>query len=308
MNIMSALFDEEFRKKLSRLKFMVKKILLAGTEGEKTGRKKGGTIEFSDFRKYASGDETRYIDWNVFARTEKLFIKEFSKEEDFPVYLVLDLTTSMQPRPIRSGTVYQATKLNQAKRLIAALGYIALVTGNRVRIAGFSDDALKISNEWQGEDKILEVMKFLEPLPARGRTNLIHTLMQLNKHAREKGLLILVSDLMQGTEPDYLGAGKGLIRFTNRGFEASVIHLLSREEENPPFSGWVKLKDSETGEIQTLWLGEKERDIYLKELTAFSEEWRRFCLHHGIKYFRINNTTSTEDLVLNFLKRGGLLR
>lgn len=299
----SPLFDEDFLKKLARLKLVVKRILLAGATGEKTSRQKGGRLEYCDHREYTPGDEANYIDWNVFGRTEKLFIKEFSREEEYNVYLVLDLTGSMQPRPSPSN---RNGLLKYAKQLTVALGYIALVAGNRLKIIAFSADKLMVSPEFYGEDQIYPVMDFLRPLPAEGKTNLTRTLSEIDRLVRTKGLLVIISDLL-----DPANSPRGLVRFTNRGFEISIIHLLSATEPRwggVNLSGWVSLKDTETNQTRTIFISETERRLYRQALNNFLEGWKSFCLKHGIKYFHTDTTRPLEDLIFSFLKKGGLLK
>lgn len=290
------LFDTEFLKKLAYLKFVVKKILLSGGVGEKTSRQRGGRLEFSDYRKYAPGDEANYIDWNVFARTGKLFVKEFAKEEEYLVYLVLDLTASMGPTK-------QVNKLNYAKQLTCALGYVALVAGNRLKISGFSNNSLSLSKEFYNEGQIYQVMEHLSPRLAQGKTNISYTLGELDKRLTEKGVLIIISDFFDPIDPR-----KELIRFTNRGFEVSIIHLISPAEENPDLAGPLKLKDVETSQTRSVFISDSERLTYRKELNNWIDAWKNFCHKHAIRYFHINTALPLEALVLNFLKRGGLLK
>ena len=307
---MSKLFDEEFLQKFSRLKFIVRKVLAAGTTGEKTIRQKGGRIEFSDYRKYSPGDEAQRIDWNVFGRTEKLFIKEFAREESLPVYILLDLTASMAAPRRSKKTPARDEKFTYACQLAAALGYIGLVTDNPLRIFGFSGQLLKTSTEFRGESQALDVLKFLESLDARGETDLSVALNSLNKQIRAKGLLILISDLMESRADGERGilAGEYLLKFVQRGFVVSVFHLLTRAEENPVLTGWVKLKDAEIGATRTVLVDEKKRTEYLQTLNKFIEEWQSFCAKHNIKYFHVNTDLALETLLLNFLRQGGLLK
>ncbi|MEK7450241.1 MAG: DUF58 domain-containing protein [Planctomycetota bacterium] len=323
------LFDEDFLKKLARLKWLVQKTVYSGTGGEKSLRQKGGRLEFSDYRKYSPGDETRYIDWNIFGRTEKLFIKEFAREESFPVYLLLDTTTSMKtPGPARNKT--KGIKFKYTCQIAAALGYIGLITRNRLQLFGFSDKTLKHSPVFQKENQIFGALKFLESLIPHGETHLTLILNSLNKQIRKKGLLILISDLM-GFQPASpagkpeseslaiaglapLSAGREILEFVRRGFDVSIFHLLDQEEEQPFAPPWrdgpVKLKDSETGATKTVFINKKIELLYRQTLKQFIEEWHSFCLQHGIKYFHVDTPAGAglETLILTFLRQGGLLK
>lgn len=306
----SHLFDKTFLKKIAALKFLVKKILLTGASGEKNIRQRGGKLEFSEYRDYTLGDEAKYIDWNVFGRTEKLFIKEFTKEESVNVYLVLDLTNSMGPAsPIN--------KLDFAKQLSAALGYVALVAGHRFKTIGFSGNTLTTSPEFHREQEIFPLMQFLEPLPARSTTNLSYILQEINKQTSPsasggKGLIVFISDLMSQSgideHSDIPAIHKGFQRFINRGFEVNIIHLLAPSEIEIKLTGWTKLKDAETGKSRTLFINQAVKDNYCQELNKFIEDWKSFCLKHNIRYFHIKTDTPLETTILNFLRKGGLLK
>ncbi|MBI4835290.1 MAG: DUF58 domain-containing protein [Planctomycetes bacterium] len=297
--MLSSAFNDEFLQKLSSLKLIVKKILLSGVIGEKSFRQKGGKVEFSEYRDYSPGDETKHIDWNVFGRTEKLFVKEFAREESVNVYLIMDLTKSMDYNP-------RSNKFLFAKQLLAALSYIALVAGHRVKTIGFSNETITISPEFYREQDIFELMKHIDPLKADGRTNFDHILAEIDKETPSKGIIIFISDLM--TQTDSLNPKEGFIRFINRGFEANLLNILSPEETDITLNGWIKLRDSETNDIKPVFVTRAIKNNYSQELNKFTEEWNSFCLQHNIRYFYIKADTPLETIVLDFLRRGGLLR
>jgi hypothetical protein len=316
--MLSSVFNDEFLQKLSSLKLIVKKILLSGAIGEKSIRQKGGKVEFSEYRDYSPGDETKHIDWNVFGRTEKLFVKEFAREESVNVYLVLDLTKSMDYNP-------HSNKLAFAKQLSAALSYIALIAGHKVKTIGFSNETITVSPEFHREQDIFELMKHIDPLKADGRTNFDRILAEIDKQTASKGIIIFISDLMPQSNlppekegaPDVVGglpivprsiAERGFIRFINRGFEVNLLNILSPEETDIPLNGWIKFRDSETNEIKPVFVSRAIKDSYSQELNKFTEEWSSFCLQHNIRYFYIKTDTPLETIVLDFLRKGGLVR
>lgn len=293
-------FDETFLNKLSVIKLLIKKTLLSGLAGEKSLRQRGGKLEFSEYRDYAPGDETRYIDWNVFGRSEKLFVKEFAREESAEVYLILDLTASMGS-PI---------KIEFAKQLAVALGYVSLVAGHRLHLIGFSGETLTTLPEFHRENDVFALMKFLEPLEPKGETRLNHILEKVDKETNRKGLIIFISDLMHQVNEN-TNAGEireEFRRFTNRGFDVNIIHLLTPAEIEPPLTGWVKLRDAETNKTKTVFINQNTRTNYDKELNRFIEDWQSFCLKHNIRYFNIKTDTPLETIILDFLRKGGLLK
>jgi len=314
----SNLFDEDFFKKLRLLKFMVRRLLGAGAEGERISRKRGGNIEFKDYRKYSLGDEPRYIDWNLFGRTERLYTKEFSKEDAFPIYLLLDQTASMRPAvPRHRAKPNVDDKFKRARQLVAALGYVSLVALHPTKIIGFSwsgTEAQLIGSPFFHRDReIFPLLKVLQNASVRGQTNLILILKQMHELIRQRGLLIIVSDLfdqavLQEHQNTSAGTRRALLKFRARGFEICVIHLLTQSEEKPAFRGRVMLRDAETDESQPVFVSDHTLEQYRVRLNRFAEDWRKFCIGHNIKYFYVNDTISTEKVVFDFLRRGGLLK
>jgi hypothetical protein len=328
--MLSSIFDDEFFKKLRLLKLMAQRLIGAGSEGERIGRRRGGNIEFKDYRKYSGGDEPRYIDWNLYGRTERLYVKEFAKEDSFPIYLLLDQSASMQPNEntphrlrllvsAKSKTAIQKTnaKFTKAKQLTAALGYIGLLAGSPTRLIGFNsstqDETIQpeftLSPILHRDREIKSLLTLLEGLPAQGETHLAAILKQAHEVIRSRGLLILVSDLFeQNHAKEHTNTRRALLKFRARGFEVCIIHILSRSEETPQLAGWMNLQDSETKEPQRAFVSDSTLKTYHDLLTNFTEDWRKFCLGHDIKYFYVNEAMPLEKVVFDFLRRGGLLK
>ncbi|MFA5794742.1 MAG: DUF58 domain-containing protein [Candidatus Brocadiia bacterium] len=289
------IFDNDFLKRLEAIKQMLKKVLMAGTAGERVSRQKGGRVEFLDHRGYSAGDETRYIDWNLFGRTEKLYVKEFASEQSRPVYVLVDNSESM-----RDKSVY-------AKQLAVVMGYAGLVLGGDVKFGLFpgSDGRIILSTVFRADKDLSKLLGFVGKQPAAGRTDIGSALSQMDKSLVRKGLLILVSDLL---EDDSRSAHDALIRFIKRGFQVNVMHVISEPEANPAFGGRAVLHDAETGESRLIKMDKSVKDAYQKRLAGYSDEWKSFSHQHDIQYFYVRTSTPLEDIVVNFLKAGGLLR
>ncbi|MFH1228720.1 MAG: DUF58 domain-containing protein [Planctomycetota bacterium] len=288
-------FDKVFLKRLEAIKQMLKKVLMAGTAGERVSRQKGGRLEFLDHRGYSAGDEIRYIDWNLFGRTEKLYIKEFASEQSRPVYVLMDSSESM-----RAKTVY-------ARQLAVVIGYAGLVLGGDIMVGSFPgpDKRIALSPVFRSNKDLSNLMGFVGKQPVAGQTDIGAALKQMDKPLSRKGLLILVSDLL---EDDSQPAHDMLIRFVKRGFQVNVMHLVAEPEANPAFGGEVILHDAETGETRLMKMDKSVKNAYQKRLAGYSDEWKGFCRQHNIQYFYVRTATPLEEMVINFLKAGGLLR
>ena len=289
-------FDESFLRRLEAIKQLLKKVLMAGTVGERVTRQKGGRVEFLDHRGYSAGDEPRYIDWNLFGRTERLFVKEFASEQSSPLYVLLDNSASM------------LAKSAYSRQLAAALGYVGLLLGGQVRITVFptpGNDRPNISPVFGSENDLPNIIKLLKDRLPAGKTDIGLALTQLDKTPVKKGVLAIISDLL---EEDSSQSKEMLVRFVKRGFRVYIIQVISEEESNPGFGGEVILQDSETGQTQLLEMDQSVQAAYQQRLSAFSDEWRRFCRQHNITYFYIGATVPVEKAIVQFLKAGGLLK
>jgi len=300
----SPLFDESFLKKLYTIGLIVKKQILNKSAGEKSAFRRGGKIEFSDYRNYSFGDDIKQVDWNVFGKTEKLFIKEFDKEESTTVYLVLDLTLSMSlSNEINS-------KANLAKKLVVALGYVSLLAGHKLNLITLSGQEVKSFPKFRRANDIFNVMRFLEAAKPDGATEHEVIIREMRRKIKEKGIIVFISDLMiqkSGTG-DFNDIKKGFLVFKKSNFEINIIQLLSSADMNAKAKGRLKLVDSETGEIKNVFVDETVSDEYMKEVNKFVEDWKSFCIAHGMHFFYITADTPLEEAMMKIIRQGVLLK
>jgi len=289
------LFDPEFLRKLDLLEIIFRRNVVGRREGDRPGVSRGGRTEFADFREYSPGDDLRYLDWNVYARTERLFVKEFTKQEAVLVCVLLDASGSMafgEPR-----------KLLYAKRLAAALAYLALVGKNETQLGAFASGQVRWSPRFAGRPDIQSLAAFLGPVEAGGTTDVQAALRSFSERVAERSLVILVSDLLEDGE-----GRRGLRLLGSRRFDLAVLHVLSPQELHPPAAGSVRLADGETGRVQDLVVDDGALRLYGDRLNAFCEGWRAFCERHDIRYVQASTATPFEECVLAYLRRGGLVR
>src|SRR5271170_7342245 len=148
------LLDPEFLARLEQLELVSKKIFLGRMKGERRSKKKGQSVEFADYRNYVIGDDLRHLDWNLFARLERLFIRLFMEEEDLHVYILIDNSLSMD--------FGKPTKLHYAKQVAAALGFVGLVNLDRVMLEAFNDRLVQSSRAMRGRRSLWRLMDFLQ--------------------------------------------------------------------------------------------------------------------------------------------------
>jgi uncharacterized protein (DUF58 family) len=290
----SPLFDAAFLQKLEMLSLVNRRRVRGLMRGERRSMVRGRGIEFDDYRAYQAGDDYRYIDWNIVSRLDRLFVKLFSEEEDLDVHLLVDTSLSM--------AAGSPSKLVLAARLAAAIGYIALVNLDRVSLTAFTSTPSRRLDRLRGRGRAFNLLQFLAALEPAGDTNLTQSLRRHLAASRGRGLLVLISDLLSPT-----GYEDGLLLARSHHFQIFLIHVLADEELAPHLSGDLRLVDAETGKAVEITVDADALRAYGDARDAYFHGIERFCARHGIDYLRTASSVPAEDLVLRYLRHGGLL-
>jgi uncharacterized protein (DUF58 family) len=283
------LLSAEFLSQLERFSLLSRRAFRGRVKGERKSPRKGSSVEFSDYRPYGVGDDIRYVDWNVYGRLDRLYLKLFVDEEDLCLHLLLDASASMD--------FGEPSKLRYAVRVAAALGFVGLVNLERVGVSVLRERMAEGWSPARGRNQALPLMDFLGRLRSSGRTSLSEGLSQYALRSRESGVAIVISDLM-----DPAGYERGLKALLERRFDVHVVHVLSADEMNPSFTGDLRLVDSETGELKDLTLDGEAVHAYRQRLRDFLERAEQFCRGKEISYHRVVTDTPIEDFVLGQLK------
>ena len=285
-----AFFDTEFLRKLERLHLVAKRLSWAGAKGEHAASRKGFSLEFSDYRRYQHGDDLRYVDWNIYRRLDRLLLKVFTSEEELNVYLLVDTSRSMaEGAPV---------KLDYAKKIAAALGYIALKNLDRVGGASFSMRLHAPLTLGRGRKQILSMFRFLAKLSCSGETSLraaAHSFTTLFPHP---GFVVIVSDLF-----DPAGWRAALEELAAKRYQLLVIHVVDEHETRPEPRGDVALIDVESGRERKLFLDAELIRRYQTELAAYFKEIETMCASRGIDYLRTTTRVPFEEFVLQTLRQ-----
>lgn len=289
------LLDTDFLKKLERLTILTKKVVTGRLKGEKRSKRKGQSVEFADFRNYVSGDDVRFIDWNTYARLEKLFIKLFVEEEDITIYILIDTSKSM--------SFGNPPKILFAKRLAASLGYIGLSNLNRVIIGEMKFGDEKYTRAMRGKSEIHRMLNFLSELVADGKTSLSESVKRFSIRHKRKGLLIIISDFL-----DKEGYETSLRNVIVSDMDVFVFQILSPEEYEPELTGDLKLVDSEDQEYTEITVSDRLMKGYKRTLNDYCTQIKDFCLKRGISYLFTLTSYPFEDIIFNYLKAMGMLK
>lgn len=303
-----ALLDADFLAKLDQLRLIARHVRAGQMVGERRSTKRGTSVEFADYRDYTRGDDLRRVDWNIYARLERPFVKLFEEEEDLAVHVLLDGSGSMEWGDGKTESGGQEdgprNKWLYARRLAAALGYIALISGDRLTTASLT---FQISNlkfgPVRGRGQALRLFDWLEGLGAEGTTDLNAALRTYAISGGRAGLVMLISDLFSPT-----GYAEGLTALAARGHEVVILHVLSPDEVEPPLGGDLRLLDVETGEPQEVTIDGGMRSLYRRRLEEWQGEIRATCRARDVHYVPIVTDTTFERVALYDLRRVGLVR
>ena len=289
------LFDEEFQRRLDVLAIVSRRLVAGRSRAERRSKKTGSGIEFADHRQYAPGDDFRHLDWNLYARTGRLLLRLYEEEEDLSVYILLDVSRSMAVGD-------PSSKLRYAKKLAAALAYIALANLDRVSVVTFSDEVSGRLAPTRGKNRIFKVFEFLRPLRADGRTGTADAMKTFVAQNRRRGVAILISDLY---DPDGFEGGINTLRYHK--FEPYVIQLYAPEEVSPPLHGDVRLVDNETGESREVTITPRVLERYARAHAEYRARIDDFCTQKQVPHHAVSIDTPFDDAVLDILRRGGLV-
>ena len=287
------LLTPQFLEQLERMSLLARRPMRGWATGERRSRRSGHSVEFLDYRAYGIGDDLRYVDWNIFARTDRMHVKLFVDDEDLCMHLLVDASASMN-----WGT---PAKLHWATQLAAALGFIGLTSHERVGVAVLRE---RVADGWppvRGRSQVTPLLDFLTRLEGGGTTNLNQALVGYAERARGPGLVVLLSDLL-----DPAGYESGLRALLERGFDVHVIHVLSPDEMEPALDGEVRLIDQETGETLEVSLDGAALRDYKQRLQQFLDAAESFCKAHEVVYHRSTTEVTMQDAVYGML-RGRLL-
>ena len=290
-----ALFDEAFLKKIEYLYVMSKKVFTGKLRAERKTKKVATGMEFADHRNYAPGDDFRALDWRVYGRTEKLLVRLFEEKEDLAIYFLIDCSESMH--------FGDNIKLDYARRMAAALGYIGLCNQDRVSFVAFNGQVIDRLPLTSGRGQIYKIFNFLEKLKGEGMTSFEEAFKSFAGHNRRRGVVVVLSDFYN---PE--GYEKALNFLHYQQFETYVVHIVDTNEFNTKVNGDVSLVDSETGERLDITMTSRLLSKYKAAFDALCLKMESYCVSRNMLYFRTPVETPFDEIVLKVFRAGGFLK
>jgi uncharacterized protein (DUF58 family) len=287
-------FDEAFLRQLERLLLLMRSPARGGLKGGRRSVKRGQSVEFADYRDYALGDDLRQLDWNVYARLERLFVKLFVEEEDVTVTLLVDASASMA-----SG---KPEKLQFAKRAAAALGYIGLASEDRVSLTVLAGRIARRRTALRGSGRVFRLLADLSAIePAAGPTDLVAAARHAAAQLSGRGVLILLSDLLDPA------ADRVIRELAATGSELVILHILSPDELDPALEGDLRLVDAETGERLDVTVDLATIDTYKQRLAAWKGGLADLAAKRRASYVDLSSDVNLAELMFAELRRRRVL-
>ena len=300
------LFDEDTLRKLEQLSLIASKVRAGAIKGERRSVRRGTSLEFADYRNYTRGDELRRVDWNVYARLERPFVKLFEEEEDLSVYILLDASASMDWPQVGELEEMDEShhKFRYALRLAGGLSHIALMSGDRVAVTVLRGPG--IAEHWgpaRGGGQTLRLLAWLEKLEPGGQTDLDAALVDYARRGMRAGLTFIISDMLSPS-----GYRRGLNALQERGNEVGLLHVLAPDEIEPPLAGDLRLVDVETGGPTDVTIDGAMRGLYARRLRDWRDEIASTLTTREAHYLAIETSRPWEQVILFELRRAGLAR
>lgn len=296
---MSALITADLLRRLEQLQMLAARRAKSSLKGERRSRARGLSVEFADHRNYVTGDDLRYLDWNLYGRLDRFFLKLYEEERELPVRIFLDASGSM--------AFGEPAKFLLARQLAAAMGYVALCGFDRVSVTVFPEPTGADSNREtavraalravRGKKSSVAFFQNLASLTAGGIADFNASLRRGALEARQAGVAFVLSDFL-----DPAGYEEGLKALIGRGFQVHAVQILAPEELSPSSFGDLRLIDSETGGEQEVTFGKFRLHAYQQSVANYIQRLREYCRSRGIRFFSVSSATDLGVLLLKQLR------
>ncbi len=249
----------------------------------------GFSVDFAEYRAYAPGDDIRTVDWKVFARSDKFFVKKFEGDTNTQVYLLLDCSKSM------GFSSHSVSKLDYARFVAAAIAYLCQRQKDAVGLMTFDKKVLDYTPARMRRGQLQTFLHHLDRAERGQQTDIVAAVTELANYTRKRNLLVLISDFYQDPE----AVAKALRIFHLRGNDMVIFHLLDPIELDPPFKGTVTLEDVETGEHLTF--SSDSRKHYLARLEEHIARLRKAFSEMNVDYEVLNTELPLDSALRRYL-------
>ena len=291
--------DPKVLGKIKTLELKAKYVVEGFMTGLHKSPYKGYSCEFAEYRQYMHGDDLRYIDWKVYGRTDKFYIKEFEDETNLRTYITMDISESMGYKGKKSGI----SKLEYSNFLAASMAYFMMQQRDSPGLATIDNKICSFIPSSMKAGHLQSILRTLEAIQLGTVSNLSVPLHHLAEIYSKRGLVILISDLMDDEE----GILSALKHMRFKGHEVIIFHILDHDEIEFPFTGLSRFEEMETNK-EMLTLPDALRTSYIKNINTFISTWKLECRKLDIDYVLLNTAKPLDFALMAFLaRRSGLM-
>jgi len=294
MKTFSRSFDPLVIKKISNLRIIAKEVARGVISGIHKSKHKGSSIEFLEHKKYSQCDDIRQIDWKLFARSDRHYIKQFEDETNITVRFLLDTSGSMG---YKSALI---SKLEYAVTLAASMSYLFINQSDSVGVYTFNDKILNNIPPKSESAHFNYIVKFLETVSPQGETNISDSLISFSEKIKKQNTIIVISDFFDDTSKII----KLLKQLSHRKNNVILFHVLDPYELEFPFKRPANFVSMEDGRSLVVDPGTIKED-YIKKIKKFIESFRNECFSNKIDYFLVNTSESVEKTIINCFQSAG---
>ncbi len=284
-------FLRKYAHTLNKMEFVSRTPGSIAGPGRRPGTAGGFSVDFADYRKYNYGDDIRYIDWSIYARLKKLFLRQFRAESELSIHLLLDVSNSM--------SFGRFPKMKIAREIAAALSYVGLTKQDRVGLTTFSDRMLQYLPPQRGNRQLANIIRILEDTVPGGASEFEQAFRPYVARASSRGLAVILSDCF--APGGYQDAFRCL---AYGGFEVVLIRIIAQEELSPELEDGLVLRDLENKDVRGPIITSAVLSQYRRNVAEHSEELNNFCLSEGIPMVEAVSSASFEDLTLKMMRAG----
>jgi uncharacterized protein (DUF58 family) len=301
--------------RLGALDITSRKILSGKLKGERRSKRRGQSVEFADHRPYVVGDDLRHIDWNIFGRLDRMFLKLFLEEEDLSLHLVIDASASHD-----AGNPSKFLFMQQVAMALAYIGLsnmhrvtVSVIGGANIAAATAPTDAKPTEDpaapivshlrDLRGRRSVHELARFLIGIEPGGAPSFTEACKRIAITRRGKGVMLLLSDFLVKE-----GYDTGLRLLVGKGYDVFAVQVLSPQELEPDIGGDLRLKDCEDGDLAEVTISAPLLKKYKQHLTAYCNRLRDFCARREIMHLLVPSSTPVDVTVLDYLRRRGLVK
>ncbi len=285
------LIDPKALVKLGRLELIARRVVEGFVSGKHRSPYKGFSVEFAEHREYTPGDDLRDLDWRVYARSDRYYVKQYEEETNLRAYLLLDASGSMK---YEGDSV---SKFRYAQFIAATLSHLMLHQQDAVGLVTFDDEMRRYIPPRSRPSHLRVLLEEMEQTEPGGETSLSNVLHYVAERIRRRGLVILISDCFDDVD----ALVSGLHHFRHRKHEVILMHVMAREELTFPFRKWSQFRCLEAPSLRLMLDPASVRDEYLRRITAFLAELKRRCGEMEIDYVQLDTSTPYDDALLQYL-------